>query len=133
MSAYTVSYPVASSSSGTIRFTHVITNIGGHYSTSTGIFTCVYPGLYYFALHILKTSGGDFAKCRIRKNGSDIVEVLVYPSSTSSSKYGGTTNSVVLHLIRGDKVDVAGCTAISTIQVDNDYDTTFSGFLLKAD
>ena len=133
MSAFTVSHPVAGSSTSTIRFSHYITNIGGHYSTTTGVFTCVYPGLYYFALHILKTPGSNSASCRIRKNGSNIVEVFVHPSSTSSNNYGGTTNSVVLHLVRGDKVDLGGCTAISTIQVDSDYDTTFSGFLLKAD
>ena len=133
MSAFTVSFPVAGSSSGTIRFTHYITNIGGHYSTTTGVFTCVYPGIYYFALHILRDSGSTIAYCHIRKNGSNVVEVYSKPETASSDSYDGTTNSVVLHLVGGDKVDLGGCSAISTIQVNYDYDTTFSGFLLKAD
>ena len=133
MSAFTVSPPVDGLSSGTIRFTHAITNIGSHYNTSTGVFTCQYPGLYNFELHILKTGGKDWAYCRIRKNGSYVVRALTDPDSGSDGGQYGTTNSVVLHLVHGDTVDVGGCNSISNFYIGSAYETSFSGFLLKAD
>ena len=130
-SAFTVSYPFAGLTSGTIRFSHVITNIGGHYNTSTGIFTCQLPGIYVFALHIMKNSGIDNAICIIRKNGSNVVVAETDPDSSSDGGFYSSTNSVVIHLVHGDKVDTGSCSPIANIY---GYDfTTFSGFLLRAD
>ena len=70
MSAFSVSNADSGPSAGTIRFIYVVTNIGGHYSTTTGVFTCQYDGLYAFTLTIIKNSGHDEAYCYIRKNGS---------------------------------------------------------------
>ena len=130
-SAFTVQYPVAGTSSRTIRFTRIITNMGGHYNTTTGIFTCVYNGTYVFALHIMKKPGSSYANCYIRKNGSNVVEAWTDPDSNSDNGYYSSTNSVVLHLINGDKVDLGSCSPIANIVVGTD--TTFSGFLLRSD
>ena len=113
---------------GTIRFAHYITNIGGHYNTSTGIFTCKYPGIYVFALHIVKNFGSDSAYCDIRKNGSNVVKAYTL---SHSNGYYSTTNSVVMHLVHGDKVDLGGCSPIASLY-GLKY-TTFSGFLPTAD
>ena len=130
-SAFTVYSPVAGLTSGSVRFTDVITNIPGHYNTSTGIFTCEYPGIYVFALHILKNTGSDTAYCHIRKNGSNVVIVYTNPD-TNSGQYG-SSNSIVIHLLLGDTVDLDNCSAnIDNINTSYTF-TTFSGFLLKAD
>ena len=122
---------MAGLTSGTIRFTNYITNIGGHYSTSTGIFTCEYPGIYVFALHIMRNPGSGYAGCEIRKNRSNLVQAYTEPDTNSDSGYYSSTNSVVVHLVHGDKVDLGGCSPIANIY--GYTDTTFSGFLLRTD
>ena len=128
MSAFSVSGAAAGPTYFTIRFTHVFTNIGGHYDTTTGVFTCQYSGLYAFILTIIKTRDNDRAHCLVRKNGSNL-----YLAWTDSA--GGVysaTNSAVLHLVHGDKVDVGGCSPLASIY--SGYDSSsFSGFLIKAD
>ena len=132
MSAFSVSYADFGPLSGTIRFTNVVTNIGGHYHTSTGVFTCQYTGLYAFTLNIIKVRGYDNAYCYIRKNGSYIFTAWNDPDSNSDGGAYSATNSVVLYLVQGDTMDVGGCTPIDNIH--NGYDTSsFSGFLIKAD
>ena len=129
-SAFSVGEAAAGPTSGTIRFTHVYTNIGGQYSTTTGVFTCQYPGLYAFALTLLKEGGYDRAYCWIRKNRSNIFIAYTDPDSNSDDGMYSATNSVVLHLVQGDTVDVGGCSPIANIYT---YYSTFSGILIKAD
>ena len=131
MSAFTVSHPDAPLNWGTIPFTKVITNVGGHYSTSTGIFTCQYSGLYYFALHTLKIASYDYLRCYIRKNLSDLVQTHTNPDSDSDSGWYGSTNSVVLQLVQGDTVDVGSCSPHYAIY--SETTPTFSGFLIQTD
>ena len=131
-SAFSVSFAETGPTSGTIRFTHVYTNIGGQYSTSTGVFTCQYPGLYAFTLTLIKEGGYDIAYCRIRKNGSDKVFTYTNPDSNSDDGLYSATNSVVLHLVHGDKVDVGHCTPLASIYSYTGT-SSFSGFLIKAD
>ena len=130
-SAFTVTNPLAGPTNGTIRFTNVIINIGGHYNTSTGKFICQYSGLYDFALHILKSVSSDIAYCSINKNHYVTVRAYTDPDRSSDSGYYMSSTSVVLHLVRGDVVNLEDCTPISSF---NPYvETSFSGFLLKAD
>ena len=133
MSAFTVANPTRGLSSGDIRFPHVITNLGGHYNTSTGIFTCQYPGIYVFTLHIIKAMGYDNAQCSIRKNGQMVVEAWTNPERDHDGGAYGSTNSAVLHLVHGDTVDVGGCTSRDSMYTGGDWGTSFTGFLLKAD
>ena len=134
MSAFTVANPRAGVTSGTIRFIYVITNIGGHYNTSTGIFTCKYSGIYVFELHIIKSQGYNDAECEIRKNQNImLVEAWTNPDSNSDAGNFGSTNSVVVHLIHGDTIDLGGCTSADSMYTGGDWGTSFSGFLLRAD
>ena len=129
-SAFTVHNPRDGPASGTIKFISVITNIGSHYDTSSGQFTCQYPGIYVFSLHIMKDSGDSYAYCYIRKNRKNIIFAFSRPAN--SSLFNGGWNSVVLSLDYGDVVDLGGCTSLNTFY-GSEIMTTFSGFLLKAD
>ena len=133
-SAFTVTNPVSGSTSYNVRFTRVITNIGGHYSTSTGIFTCEYAGIYNFALHILKQSGSNFAECTIRKNQSTVANAHSDPDGDSEIGYLSSSASVVIHMARGDKMDVYCRSSLNTLHTGYSYMyNSFSGFLLQAD
>ena len=127
-SAFTVYYPADGPTSGTIRLTTVITNIGGHYDTSTGQFTCGYPGVYVLSLHIYKHPSYNRAYCNIRKNKTDVIHTYSNPYG-NNHEVTGSSNSVILHLKQGDTVDLGDCTSASTMW---DW-TSFSGFLLTSD
>ena len=126
-SAFTVTNPTHGSTSTTIRFSNAITNVGGHYRVSTGIFTCEFPGIYVFELHILQMSS-KHANCEIRQNNSRLV--IAHSNPNGDNGYYSTSNSVVIHLKEADTVDVYCSTGISSI---HSHYSTFSGFLLKAD
>ena len=81
----------------------------------------------------MKKVGIDYAQCFLQKNGSDIVVVFTNPDSDSDGGYYGSTNSVILHLVNGDRVNLARCTTPDTMHIDSNWFTTFSGFLVKAD
>ena len=119
-------YPTQGTS-GAITFPSVKTNIGGHYNIATGQFTCQYPGIYVFSLNLYKKSGASKTYCYIRRNGGGVARADV----PAESKFGyyESSGSTVLHLDRGDKVDVGGCNSVNDI----DSYTSFIGFLLKAD
>ena len=131
-SAFSVGRAAVGPISGTIRFTHVFTNIGRQYNTTTGVFTCQFSGLYAFTLTIFKDRGESLAYCKIRKNGSNIVSAFTDPDSNSDNGLYSGTNSAVLHLVHGDKVDVGDCSYLTSIQSHDDT-SSFSGFLIKAD
>ena len=127
-SAFAISgqYPTQGTS-GAITFSSVKTNIGGYYNIATGQFTCQYPGIYVFSLNLYKKTGASRVYCYIRRNGSGIARANV--PAESKSGYYESSASTVLHLDRGDTVDVGGCNSVSDI----DSYTSFIGFLLKAD
>ena len=130
-SAFTVNYPAAGTTSGTISFTRIVTNIGGHYNTTSGKFTCQYPGIYVFLLHIWKNAGERQAYCYIRKNKANMVLADSYVNDNTLSNFDGVSTSVILHLVHGDIVDIGDCTDIGTFY--GGLETSFSGFLLQED
>ena len=116
----------ASASGNKIRMTTVGTNIGGHYDTSSGDFTCVIPGIYAFHLHIYMKTGQSSAKCYITKNGS---QTTIAEVDTTNSGYFGGSTSAIFSLVAGDIVNLDGCSGIGTFQ-GGKY-TSFSGFLVR--
>ena len=126
---FTADYPKAGQYSGNIRFSNVLTNYGDRYNSTTGIFTCDVPGLYYFSLVVYKSAYADIASCFIRKNNHNTIEAFSNPIPPADAGYFEASTSVVLHLAHGDTVDLAGCTAASTME----WLTSFSGFLVTAD
>ena len=67
-----------------ITFSIETVNIGGNYDTSTGLFTCVLPGIYVFILHVYKTRSADYATCYITKNGQIQVVADINPDPDSN-------------------------------------------------
>ena len=129
MSAFAISgtTPTYNSSSGVAVFPYTELNIGNHYSTITGQYTCYYPGVYVFSLNLYKKSGASRVSCTIRKNG--VGYVIASVPSESVLGYYESSASTILHLNRGDTVDVGNCYNPDHISGAS----SFTGFLLKAD
>ena len=123
-SAFTVTFPDQGSEPGTVRFTNTVINIGTHYSTSTGQFICDYPGIYVFTLHILQQHSASYASCEIRKN-SKSASTEAHTNPDGGIGYFSSSTSVILHLVRGDYVDVYCRSGVPSIE--QRY-CSFSGF-----
>ena len=124
---------VEGSTPNSIRFTNAVTNVGDDYNISTGVFTCEYPGIYAFVLHIMKHPGSNYnASCYIRRNGHVIVEAMSYPDTGNEGGYYSSSNSALVHLVTADRVDVGDCSSADGILGNFTY-TSFSGVLIKAD
>ncbi|XP_035291532.1 eosinophil peroxidase-like [Anguilla anguilla] len=81
-----------------IVFRESIYNEQGHYSTKTGVFTCVVPGLYMFDFHV--TLHENAGSVDLRRNGA-----LVFHSSTSRTDgYITASGGTMIPLRKGDKV-----------------------------
>ena len=128
-SAFTVRNPTNGPASGTIKLTTIITNIGGNYDTATGQFKCHNPGYYVFSFHMYKNPSSSYgnAYCFIRKN--EVNQIYVYSDPYYDSGYFESSNSVILHLRKGDNVDLGGCRSASYMWEW----TTFTGYLIKPD
>lgn len=81
-----------------IKFDHVITNIGRHYSPSNGIFTVPKDGLYMFSA-TTRSTAGTHLHCEIMVDSNMIVKMF-------GTNYDAGTGNAVLNLKRGDKVFV---------------------------
>ena len=91
---------------GILVFPSTLLNIGNHYSTVTGRFTCYYPGVYMFSLNLYKSPGPDIIYCRIIKNGKQSTSVQATILSEDQSGYYEGSASTIYHLNRGDRVHV---------------------------
>ncbi|KAJ8300430.1 hypothetical protein KUTeg_021949, partial [Tegillarca granosa] len=90
------------SSQQILKFTRVITNVGGGLNASDGVFYCPEPGLYYFFVNIMSQSNNAHAV--IHKN--DRFVAYVYTDSSGLNKWKSGSNAVILELKRGDRVSV---------------------------
>ncbi|XP_054914572.1 complement C1q-like protein 2 [Poeciliopsis prolifica] len=113
------------STSKTLIYTRVITNVGNAYNQHTGIFVAPVRGMYYFSF-FYHAGGGKSVGLQLKKNNQVVVWSADHKSSYDGADNGG--NAAFLVLQRGDQV---------YIQLDanrhvwgNPYGTTFSGFLL---
>ena len=69
------------------------------------------------------------AYCHICLNNVKQAGVYAFPQATGV--YIGSSNTVILHLYRGDEIHLDICTRAKTMVMD--VQTTFSGVLLQAD
>ncbi|XP_062300619.1 complement C1q-like protein 3 isoform X21 [Scomber scombrus] len=109
----------------TLIYRAVITNIGGAYSPSTGIFTAPVAGVYYFTFY--HHAGGEHrAILNLYKNNQFIVRVADHPSNDHADNGG---NAAFLQLQQGDQVYVL--LAYNSHVWGTGNVTTFSGFLVS--
>ena len=82
-----------------------------------------------FTLNLYKPSSSSYsyAECYIKKNGSNKVYAYNNPYSSADGGYYEATNSVVMHLARGDVVTVGSCSGYVYSY------SSFTGFLVKSD
>ncbi|XP_059195046.1 heavy metal-binding protein HIP-like [Centropristis striata] len=113
------------STSITLKYNKVFTNIGNAYNPSTGFFTAPVRGVYYL----------QFTMCG---NRAPYMSVLVYKNNQKimynyeRKEEGGLeymTNSVVLELMAGDEIHLVLASGDSLYD-DGDNHNTFSGSLL---
>ncbi|KAJ8268650.1 hypothetical protein COCON_G00138220 [Conger conger] len=85
----------------TLVYTKVITNIGNHYSATTGIFKAPVRGAYYFTFRVfVSTVPLSLAGIDLCKNGVSTVSTLMWVISPAH-KYA--TNTAILQLEEGDQ------------------------------
>ncbi|MCJ8743651.1 hypothetical protein PDJAM_G00096580 [Pangasius djambal] len=108
-----------------LKFSTVMTNLGDHYDSSTGTFTCKFAGVYYFSYHIVKN--GLSLRADLVLNDNKIVASAVAVDALHTDT---ASNSAVLQLRDGDRVYVRLNKSDSTLKGTQNLFSTFSGHLL---
>ena len=112
----------------TIKFAGVETNIGNAYDSTTGEFTAPLAGVYVFSATILAKQN-NYLETVVKVN--DEVKLWLY--SGDGKYYGSSSNLLVSHLNKGDKVKMTTYCCGSKPFYIHHYWSTFSGFLIAAD
>ena len=87
-------------------YTTTRTNIGGHYSTSTGRFTAPVAGTYLFGFGNIANSGNGTYRYYIRKNGANITQLRVDTNETGSAYGTNATFTMPLTCDVNDYVNI---------------------------
>jgi hypothetical protein len=113
-----------------IPFDTIVTNVGGHYSTSTGRFTSPVAGifLFYTTYTLDRTTNTGDIYCDIRKNGSIFLRVYTNGHSDASA-HPTQSGEIILPMAIGDYVDVYYANGPSGIHA-NSIHNVFGGHLI---
>ncbi|XP_069473969.1 adiponectin isoform X2 [Ambystoma mexicanum] len=113
-----------------IKFTKIFYNEQKHYDESTGKFTCVIPGTYFFSYHL--TVYLKDVKVSLYKSEKPIMFTFDQFQANNVDQASG---SVLLHLKAGEEIwlQVYGEEIYNGIYADNVNDSTFMGVLLYPD
>ncbi len=125
---FTVAKTSHQSSTGIVTFDNVITDVGGHFDTSSSRFTCQIPGYYLFTFAI-SSINNNWPLVTLRKNGEIVVGMYTRPSGTSNYRNMGG-NSALVMLASGDQVWLQDHHGYQIYGDAINKRTTFSGVLL---
>ncbi|XP_062619536.1 complement C1q tumor necrosis factor-related protein 4-like [Saccostrea cucullata] len=111
-----------------VIYNKAITNMGNAYDPTTGTFTAPVEGAYLFHFHSLSHSDEE-AWLELFHNGQYVVASYGY----TVGSYADSGNSVVLHLKKGDTINVKARpgTDVKLYGDSDEYYTTFCGALLS--
>ncbi|CAH1776072.1 unnamed protein product [Owenia fusiformis] len=113
-------------SSSPVPFNNATVNVGGAYSTSRGVFTAPFEGLYHIDVH-LATYSSNTCYAYIVVNGGRVRTIYVDPYSNNRQR---GSSSVLLQLSEGHTVHIA-LEYYYNYYVTLGQESTFSGFLLQ--
>ena len=134
-SAFTaVKTSVQSGNSGDVlTFDETPTNQNGHFSLTTGKFTCVFPGTYFFTFTfgVWIRNPGSRVYISIVKNGNRIVTAHARLVGTEAENdFDTATASVVLELEAGAQVWLQFLDDNESVHSTASGYTSFSGYLI---
>ena len=124
----TVTRSMTSQNGQTLVFPHIITNVGGGYNGSNGVFTAPQDGVYVFFCGITADINSSIMYFEFILNGSAKTRNLVYGGS--KYWYRTTSNSIVLQLTHGDRVWIKMFQGGKHFSYGAGGDQSFSGYLL---
>lgn len=112
-----------------IQFDRILMNEGNHYNSSSGKFTCVVPGVYYFSYDI--TLANKHLAIGLVHNGQ--YKIKTFDANTGN--YDIASGSTVLRLKKGDQVWLQIFYAEQNGLFFDPFwtDSLFTGFLIYAD
>nr|XP_022301462.1 complement C1q-like protein 4 isoform X2 [Crassostrea virginica] len=112
------------SSKAIVKYDHILSNVGGAYHPSTGIFTAPYKGIYSISCSLLsETSNG--VNLQITKNGA---KMSILYSAPSTYPHAGQTLQLLLN--KGDKIWIQNYKAKEAKLHDYSAYNVFSGALI---
>lgn len=113
-----------------VVFDQVLVNVGGGYSSSTGIFRAPMSGTYLFSLTILSKTKAKYAHIQLMKNDVELGRIFAGSEIATWVQTGAVT--IATHLTEGDEVYTREFPDHTGHLHGNNY-CSFSGVLLNAD
>ena len=117
------------SSQTPVVFNIATLNIGSHYDTSTGVFTCPIAGLYYFSTFGIfgQNNGAAYGDYKIQQNGNDVAKG--HFNNPSDVRWEQVHVSVIVSCSANDAIRVVFIPSNGTPDFYQDYNA-FQGYLI---
>ncbi|XP_045187953.1 complement C1q-like protein 4 [Mercenaria mercenaria] len=114
----------------TVKFETVITNLGGGYNNTTGVFTAPLPGLYMFSCSLLDHFDGKHGSAKLHaeivQNDKILGRVFAHADDTNRDQ---GANTVFVQVNQGDRIFIRSVDN-NDLALGGEMYSTFSGYLL---
>nr|XP_034307888.1 complement C1q-like protein 4 [Crassostrea gigas] len=107
-----------------VKYDSLLTNVGGAYDKSTGIFTAPFKGIYTISCSVM-SSTSNYVHLDIMKNGKKLSIVF---SASGTNPHSAQTLQLLLN--KGDKIWIQNHNGIKAILHDHGSYNLFSGVLI---